>query len=65
MTTLVYKAHGCIRYDSYEEVQLCSRVVERRPDRSHAGPGGPRRLVIGVEKARYSMLPFAHTPPTQ
>jgi len=22
-------------------------------------------LVIGVEKVRYTMLPFAHTPPTQ
>ena len=65
MTTLVYKAHGSIRYDSYEEVQLCGRVVERRPDRSPCGAlraASPRHR---VEKVRYSMLPFAHTPPTQ
>jgi len=65
LTTLVYKAHGSIRYDSYEEVQLCGRVVERVPTVLHAGLCGPRRLVIAVENVRYTLLPFAHTPPTQ
>src|SRR5262245_15004719 len=28
-------------------------------------PAGRGALVIGVEKVRYTKLPFAHTPPTQ
>ena len=64
----------------YEEVQVCGRVIERRPDSdfktmdkvSHKYTGKPfpfRQpegrvvLVIEVEKARYTKLPFEHTPP--
>jgi PPOX class probable F420-dependent enzyme len=63
----------------YEEVQIRGHVIERRPEPdmktldsySHRYTGKPFpfrdpkqiALVIEVEKARYSKLPFEHTPP--
>lgn len=62
----------------YEEVQIRGRVVERRPEpelktldsyaQRYTGKPFPFRnpgqiaLVIEVEKARYTKLPFQHTP---
>ena len=64
-------------HDPYKEAQLRGRVVERRPDGdckfSHkytgkqfpfCSPEGRVALVIEIEKARYTKLPFEHTPPT-
>ncbi len=65
-------------HDPYKETQLRGRVVERRPDGdlkymdpiSHKYAGKPFRspegrvaLVIEIEKARYTKLPFEHTQP--
>lgn len=63
----------------YQEVQVRGRVVERRPEpelktldsysQRYTGKPFPFRnpgqiaLVIEVEKARYTKLPFEHTPP--
>ena len=64
----------------YEEVQICGRVVDRRPDPDlktmdpiwHKYTGKPFSfrslegriaLIIEVEKARYTKLPFEHTRP--
>ena len=66
-------------HDPYEEVQIRGRVVEIRPDtnfqtidansQKYIGAPFPMRnptqivMVIEVEKARYTKLPFEHTPP--
>jgi len=63
----------------YEELQIRGRVVERRPDpelkvmdgisHKYIGKPFPMRgkeqvaLIIEIEKARYTKLPFEHTPP--
>ena len=68
-------------HNPYEEVQLRGRVVERRPDPdleimdpvSHKYIGkpfpmrsrGPRGAGDRGRQARYTKLPFAHTPPRQ
>jgi len=66
-------------HDPYEEVQIRGRVIEIRPDTNfqaidanshkYIGAAFPMRnasqivMVIEVEKARYTKLPFKHTPP--
>ena len=66
-------------HNPYEEVQLRGHIVERRSDadlktmdlisHKYIGKPFPMRnlpeitLVIEVDKARYTKLPFEHTPP--